>query len=443
VIDDITDLLSSEPRPLVLEVRTPAGRSEVRLPDAGEVLIGRSKSCTVRIDDKSISREHLRLRIGDELTIEDLGARNGTFVEGQPLPPGRTIELSLGDVVELGNVVIRVRRAPPALVARLLEQDVAPPASPAGTEWYVPASAAMRAILATVDQVAPSDVSVLLLGETGVGKEVCAEWIHARSPRAGRRFLRLHCTALPEALLESELFGHEKGAFTGAGAAKLGLLEAADHGTVFLDEIGELPAAVQVKLLRVLDRREVLRVGALEERHVDVRFIAATHRDLAAEVAAGRFREDLLFRIQEVRIDVPGLAARGAADVLLLAHTFLRQAEAQLGLAPHQLAPDATAALIAHAWPGNVRELKAALRRAAVLADGPVVRAAELQLRPGAASPPPLAAAIGDTTRPLDQARDEFVIRYVRAVLERVGGNREDAARELGIGVRTLYRYLE
>jgi DNA-binding NtrC family response regulator len=210
---------------------------------------------------------------------------------------------------------------------------------------------------------------------------------------------------------------------------------------------------MQAALLRVIEQREVRRLGDTEPRAVDFRLIAATHRDLAAEVAAGRFREDLLFRIQEVRIAAPPLAARGD-DVVLLGRVFLRQIEAQLGLAVHELGADAVAAMRAHPWPGNVRELKAAMRRAAILADAPTIRAADLQLAAAAGAGPAGAAAagagagasitgeLGDTTRRLDDARDDFVRRYVQAALDRNGGNREAAARELGIGVRTLYRYI-
>jgi DNA-binding NtrC family response regulator len=297
------------------------------------------------------------------------------------------------------------------------------------------------AVRALVARIAPTDLGVLVIGPSGAGKEVVARALHAASPRAARPMIAINCAAVAPSLLDAELFGYRKGAFTGAAADRAGLIEAAQGSTLFLDEIGDMPLAMQAALLRVLEQREVRRLGDTSARAVDFRLIAATHRDLDAEVAAGRFREDLLFRIREVRIDVPGLAARGA-DVGLLARAFLRQAEAQLGLAPHELGADAQAALAAHAWPGNVRELKAAMRRAAILADGPIVRAIDLQLNAPAASSS-IPSPLGDTSRPLEVARDEFVVRYVRAVLEQVGGNREAAAKQLGIGVRTLYRYIE
>jgi DNA-binding NtrC family response regulator len=276
--------------------------------------------------------------------------------------------------------------------------------------------------------------------------------------------IAINCAAVPATLLDAELFGYKRGAFTGAIADRAGLIEAAHGSTLFLDEVGDMPLPMQAALLRVLEQREVRRLGETEPRAVDFRLIAATHRDLVADVAAGRFREDLLFRLQEMRIDVPPLRDRGE-DVLLLARAFLRQAEAQLGLLAHGIAADAIDVLLRYPWPGNVRELKAAMRRAAILAEGSTVRADDLQLAappaPRPATPPsgmqailrpptppggtaqlPKLADLGDTARTLADARDDYVRRYVAAVLERCGGNREAAARELDIGVRTLYRYL-
>lgn len=292
---------------------------------------------------------------------------------------------------------------------------------------------AMRELRALIARVGPSDLSVLIRGASGTGKELVARAIHAASPRAGKPMIAINCAAVPESLLGAELFGYRKGAFTGAAADRMGLVEAADGSTLFLDEVGDMPPAMQAALLRVLEQREVVRLGEHTPRPVDFRVIAATHRDLAAPA----FREDLLFRLQEITMELPSLAERGD-DVLLLAKAFLRQAEQQLGLGIHGLSADAEAAVRAHAWPGNVRELRAAMRRAAILADERVVRAKDLQL-PGTAV---AESSLGDMTRPLAEARDEFVRRYVEAAVERCGGNREDAARELGIGVRTLYRYL-
>jgi transcriptional regulator with GAF, ATPase, and Fis domain len=301
-----------------------------------------------------------------------------------------------------------------------------------------------------IDRVAPSTLSVLVTGETGTGKEVTARAIHASSRRADRRMVAINCSAVAPSLLEAELFGYAKGAFTGAVADRAGRIEEASGSTLLLDEVGDMPLAMQAALLRVVAEREVVRVGESRPRPVDLRIIAATNRDLDAEVAAGRFREDLLFRLREITIELPPLRQRGE-DVGLLARLFLHQAERELSLPVHALSTSAEAALAAHDWPGNVRELRAVMRRAAVLCDGLEITAADLQLGPRAAratEPAPAhagdvaAAALGDLGRPLTDARDEFVRRYAQAVLDAHGGDRAAAADSLEISVRSLYRYL-
>ena len=368
----------------------------------------------------------LPLRLGGKtLGALFVGAR------GRPLVVAERVHADLRVVAALAlPFLAQVRRGRPA-------------AAPA-TDTIVGESAAIEDVRRLVRKVGASDLGVLIHGPSGAGKEVVARALHAISPRAARPLIAINCAAVAPTLLDSELFGYRKGAFTGAAADRAGLIEAAHGGALFLDEIGDMPLAMQAALLRVLEQREVRRIGDTEPRAVDFRLIAATHRDLAAEVATGRFREDLLFRIQEVRITVPPLADRGD-DVPLLALVFLRQIETQLGLVAHELDAGALAALRRHTWPGNVRELKAAMRRAAILADGPTITATDLQLgpspsRPAASVPSP--GDLGDTTRRLDDARDDFVRRYVEAALARNGGNREAAARDLGIGVRTLYRYI-
>ena len=311
-----------------------------------------------------------------------------------------------------------------------------------GADGLIGDAPALQQARALIEKVAPSDLSVLVTGETGTGKEVAARAIHALSGRAQRPMIALNCSSVPAGLLEAELFGYVKGAFTGAVAAREGKIEAAHGSTLFLDEVGDMPLPMQASLLRVLQEREVTRVGENQPRAVDIRLIAATHRDLDAEVAAGRFRDDLLFRLREIEIPLPRLRDRGD-DIALLARLFLRQAERQLGLAAHDIAADADAVLRAHTWPGNARELRAAMRRAAVLCDGPSIDVPHLGL-PGNATAARGSGAgdgLGDLDRPLADARDAFVARYVAAVVERHGGNREAAAAALGISLRSLYRH--
>ncbi len=322
-------------------------------------------------------------------------------------------------------------------------------------------SAPVQQLRALVRRIGPTDLSALLHGPSGSGKELVARAIHASSARAARPMIAINCASVAATLLDAELFGYRKGAFTGAMTDRVGLIEAAHGSTLFLDEIGDMPLAMQAALLRVLEQREVKRLGDHVPRPVDFRLICATHRDLEAEVEAGRFRADLLFRLREVTLDIPALAARGD-DIDLLAHAFLRQAEVQLGLPLHTLTDDALAALRAHPWPGNVRELKATMRRIAVLADSKLIRAADLGFAPSVSAPfvpraatAPMAedagelrglvaAAIapGAAIQPLAGLRDAFVRRYVELAIERSGGDRDAAAQALEIGVRTLYRYI-
>ncbi|MBX3274811.1 MAG: sigma 54-interacting transcriptional regulator [Sandaracinaceae bacterium] len=308
--------------------------------------------------------------------------------------------------------------------------------APAGDE-VVGESEPMVRVRELVRRVAPSDLSVLVLGETGTGKEVTARAIHAASPRAGRPMVALNCAAVPESLLAVELFGCKKGAYTGAVSDRRGRIEAADGSTLFLDEVGDMPLSMQVALLRVLEERAVVRVGENEERPVDFRLVAATSRDLDAAVEAGAFRKDLLYRLRELAVHLPPLRARGE-DVLLLAQLFLRQTEGSLGIARHELSAASRRAILRHAWEGNVRELRAVMRRASILCDGRVIEPEHLALD----APAPAGEPLGALDLPLVEARERFVTRYVAAVLDRHGGNREAAAAALDISVRSLYRYL-
>jgi sigma-54-specific transcriptional regulator len=246
-----------------------------------------------------------------------------------------------------------------------------------------------RAMLERIRQVAPSEASVLVVGETGTGKEIVARHIHELSPRAGKPFLAINCGAFPETLVESELFGHERGAFTGAAISKPGWFEAAHGGTLFLDEIGDLPLPVQVKLLRVLQEREVVRLGSRQPIPIDVRLVAATNVDLDQAVAAGRFREDLYYRLGVAHLTLPPLRER-PGDILPLALYFLRLYGQRLGAAPSGLSTGAQERLLGHAWPGNIRELENVIHSALLVARAPEILAEDLPLREPPASRPSL-----------------------------------------------------
>jgi DNA-binding NtrC family response regulator len=279
--------------------------------------------------------------------------------------------------------------------------------------------------------VAATPLTVLVVGETGAGKENVAETIHRLSPRAQHPYLRVHLAALPESLLESELFGHERGAFTGADKRRLGYFESAAGGTLFLDEIGELPVSTQAKLLRVLETRRLVRLGSSEELEADVRIIAATNRDLGAEVRAGRFREDLYFRLGGFRIDVPPLRER-RSEIPLLASLFVREMAARLSAPAPGIQAELLAVLERYPWPGNVRELKHVMEAALVLAAPGDIGIQHLppQFRSPPGEPPPPAPSV----EPLSLAERSAIV----GALEACGGNQSRAARQLGISRRTL-----
>jgi two-component system response regulator AtoC len=435
------------------------------LPRSGALVIGRGKTSDVRIDDASISRQHATLHVGPTLELEDLESANGTWVGHTRLVPHQRMAVHPGDVIELGTVMIVIQPGDSASAPRRVLPDAPAwrrqeeePSLPKGARAsVVVADPAMQQLYRLVDRVASSDISVLLLGETGAGKEVMAEAIHSRSPRAGKPLLRLNCAALSETLLESELFGHEKGAFTGADKSKPGLLETAEGGTVFLDEIGEMPAALQAKLLRVLEERMVTRVGGLRPKPIDVRFISATHRDLGSESSQGRFRQDLFFRLNGISLVIPPLRER-PGEIEALARAFLAAGRAP-GAPEPTLSPAVVAALKAHPWPGNIRELRNVMGRALVLSGGGPIDPEHLNLeppRPGfaplpgpapAPEPTPASASAPDpaanAARPLSAAIDALEKQRILDALERCAGNQSRAAKMLGISRGTLLSRLD
>jgi DNA-binding NtrC family response regulator len=551
------------------------GKTRVRtfwLPAAGELTVGRGDESDVQVDDESVSRNHVVLRVGDSASVEDRGSLNGTFVRGERIKPFEPVAIPVGEVFLVGSVslalhravvaegtrriwphgyfegrleeecerskrsgvsfcVLRVRCATAAdelaqetlssllrpydvvgcygpheyevlladstrpggdaVVARLgdalrgaggeasvglasfpgdgsnayeLIDNASPDAAARAVSSPIappPVVEPMAQLDSVIGQVAASTINVLILGETGVGKEVMAERIHRLSPRSEQPLLRLSCAALPESLLESELFGHRRGAFTGAVDHKQGLLASAHGGTVFLDEIGELPMSVQVKLLRVLEERKVLPLGSVAPVSIDVRFIAATNRELEAEVERGAFRKDLYYRLNGFSFVIPPLRDR-VGEIEALATHFAAEASKRAGRdRPPAIAAAAMEKLVSYRWPGNIRELRNAIERAVVLCGDGAIDPEQLPIekmnialrirRTGRRPAPPLPAALAssgavppavdeDETIPVALKRNAESIERRRIVdaLDRTAGNQTSAAKLLGISRRTL-----
>jgi two-component system NtrC family response regulator len=300
-------------------------------------------------------------------------------------------------------------------------------------DGIVASSPQMTRVLRTIEKIAPTDVAVLLLGESGTGKEVLAHAVHRLSARAKKPFVAINCAAIPETLLESELFGHEKGAFTGAIKQTIGKIEGANGGTLFLDEIGDVPLPMQVKLLRFLQDQVVERVGGHRPIQVDVRIVCATNQDLDHLIGTGRFREDLYYRLNEVRVNVPPLRER-EGDPVLLANFFLKKFNEQFGRAIKSFASDALTAIAVHPWRGNVRELENRVKRAVVMAEGAAISASDLELAP---------AELPFGSLDLREARARAERGVIQMALAQSGGNLSRASKLLGISRPTLYGLLE
>lgn len=301
---------------------------------------------------------------------------------------------------------------------------------PSALSGLVTKDAGMLRVCRTIEKVANSNATILLLGESGTGKEVLARGLHESSPRKNERFVAINCAAIPENLLESELFGYEKGAFTGAAKTTLGKIETANGGTLMLDEIGDLPLSLQAKLLRFLQERVVERLGGRQEIPVDVRIVCATHQDLKTQIKEGRFREDLFYRLAEIAIDIPPLRNR-SGDAALLAHAFVRRFATENNRGNMTLTEDAIRSIENHPWPGNVRELENAIKRAVIMADGTQINRDDIGLE----------AQADDSSNFIDlrQIRDEAERRAVVTALARADGNVVRASEILGISRPTLY----
>ncbi len=401
------------------------------LPAKGQLVVGRAEECDVRIDHPSLSRRHAAIEVdASGVWIRELGSTNGTRLGGRRLGPDERVFLPSGELVEIGPIIAVVQGSATHVTTTSTMGE--------GT------LGAMERVWRLCDRVALGTLSVLILGETGVGKEVLAERLHEKSPRRDKPFLRLNCAALSESLFESELFGHERGAFTGAMASKPGLLETANGGTVFLDEVGELTPSMQVKLLRVIERREVLRVGGLKPTSIDVRFASATHRDLTEEVKAGRFRADLYFRLNGITIVVPPLRER-RDEIVKLSREFTVEASRAAHLPVPDLSPETLAALERYPWPGNIRELRNVMERAVLLATKGLVLPIHLALPDaGEAQEPPdsepfsIGPPVPSTGPEAEGERDRIL-----AALWKNGGNQSVTAKQLGVSRRTLLKKLD
>jgi DNA-binding NtrC family response regulator len=395
-----------------------------------ETVIGRGSDCDISLSHATLSRRHVMLRLGPPLSVQDLDSHNGTRVARTVHKGGEPVTLAVGESFHIGRLSFVVVRTPRTHSLSTMRS---------AAEALRIQSPTVEHATSLVRDIAKSGVNALILGETGVGKEVLADTLHRLSERKGA-FVRVNCAALAPNLFESELFGHEKGAFTGAAASRVGLLEAAQGGTVFLDEVGELPAAAQAKLLRAIESKEIVRVGGVKPVQLDVRFLSATNRDLAAEAARGEFRSDLFFRLDGVTLVVPPLRER-REQISTLAMKFLRDAcEKQGARTAPRLSHDLLARLEAHKWPGNVRELKAVLERALLLARGGEISPKHLSLaevKSAKAAAEVHAPAADAPVDGLTPAQSEERQRIVEA-LESCAGNQTRAAKVLGMSRSTL-----
>ncbi len=461
---------------LTLFVSCQGGVSNVPLRTDKPSVIGRDVTSDIVIPDESVSRKHAVIVPGNPPRLEDLGSTNGTFLLGREIESNVSHDFPVGSVAQIGmaTVALQRMRSPSSALGELPTAPPPPPTMQIDGERVV-VDPMMQSLYRALATVGPTTLSVLILGETGTGKEVFAEAVHQRSRRESRPFLKLNCGALPESILESELFGHERGAFTGAVTSKPGLFEAADGGTVFLDEVGELTRATQVKLLRVLETGEVIRIGSVKPKKVDVRLVSATNRNLNQLVASSEFRMDLLFRINGFTVTLPPLRSR-PADIPALARHFAARAAMRGGMRTLEFTKAALDALAQYPWPGNIRELRNVIDRSIALCppEAVVIDVGELLLptleESLVAAPVPVfsdspmadsammesvrlrpmkvdvsaAFAREELTQPTLRERLQIFEReQIEQALETSGGHQGRAAQLLGISRRTLFNKME
>jgi transcriptional regulator with PAS, ATPase and Fis domain len=419
------------------------------LPRLGTLVLGRGADVQIRISAPSISRRHVAVSVEESgVYVRDLGSQNGTRLNGERIADRRA--LSYGDVLTVGEVFVIFSEAPadesqaaeltprPEEIERTLLLGETP---------VLVSDPSMCHVYAQIERLAPSDLSVLIWGETGTGKELAATALHLWSKRAAGPFVAINCAALPEALAESELFGHVRGAFSGAVVDKPGLLESASGGTAFLDEIGDLPMAIQSKLLRVLEARTITRLGAVQERKIDIRVVAASHQRLDLGVKHGWFREDLFYRLNVAFLSLPPLRSR-PRDVGRLAQRFLGDARRALDRGDIALGPDVLAHLMRHRWPGNIRELKNLMEYLAVThGDDPIELSDVVAVLESHGTSTPHQSPPGITVQPfpavspppsLSEATRQHERQRLESTLAVTGGNRTKAARLLGVPLRTF-----
>jgi transcriptional regulator with PAS, ATPase and Fis domain len=422
-------LLPEAPYRLALDVLSGPDQGMRVTRDGLPLSIGSAAENDLRLTDRFVSRVHCRIFKGDDgsVILLDEGSRNGTFVRGV-----RIFEVVLDPRTEIQVGRTRIRFGFES------EDDLAIGTKQDRFGELIGASHAMRTAFEALRRVAPTALTCLLLGETGTGKELAARAIHEQSPRGQGPFIVIDCGAVTETLIEDKLFGHERGAFTGALKDAAGAFEEARGGTIFLDEVGELPVALQPKLLRVLERREIVRLGSHKTIPIDVRVIAATHRDLPVLATEGRFRQDLYYRLAEASVRLPPLRNR-MEDIDSLARHILDQASGP----PVVLQPDALTLLKQHRWPGNVRELRNVLRRAAAM--GGSIDAALIE---GAMAPTKTAFADPSETTgnfdsmPIAEARDAHRKAYLAQLIERYGDDHTAIAQQMGVNIKYARRLM-
>jgi len=431
--DDLkTSLMARAPKAVLesfdLHVVSGPDRGAHRRLGPGKIRVGTAPSCDVRLSDPTVSRLHCQIEVhGHGVRVTDLDSTNGTLVDGVRVYDA---DLVAGGSVTVGGTTFRLEFAGEPVPIEISRAD--------RFGRFLGSSAEIRRLYAILERVAPTEATILIQGETGTGKEALAHAIHQASERADGPFIAVDCGAIAENLIESELFGHTRGAFSGAVQDRTGLFEQANGGTLFLDEIGELPVALQPKLLRALEMREVRRVGASVSKRIDVRVLAATNRHLARGVNEGTFREDLYYRLAVLEVTIPPLRVR-RDDILVLAHHFYKSFSGKTDPLP----PAMVTTLLSRAWPGNVRELRNFIERSVALGWCTRRDARVEELPP---SVPPGLEALVPADLPLKEARELWTNRfeslYVSALLRRTQGNVTKAAALAGVTRRSLQRLI-